>query len=181
MGTRTVPAPPSTRGSSSFRRKPESIFALVFDLSPGRPLSQPGKMRTPPYISASSVPDSGAAFLSRESESNTKTKAKIIKWIPAFAGMTNKGEGQSQAKRGFFNSPDKRGLKGYPGKGAFSTASPRLCLTRQLPAFAVMGLVENSCRMAKRPGAFNESEFPKNSIKLDKFTGFFCKFLKLNS
>ena len=48
---------------------------------------QSGEDRTPPYIRFIRS-GFGHGALSRESDSNAKTKAKIIKWIPAFAGMT---------------------------------------------------------------------------------------------
>ena len=47
-----------------------------------------------------------------------KNQRQRRKWIPAFAGMTSKSEGQSQAKRGFFNNPLKGGVafRGESGK-----------------------------------------------------------------
>ena len=56
----------------------------------------------------------GRGVPSRESESNAKTKAKIIKWIPAFAGMTVV----------------------FPHRGGFSTAPSRggwFCRDRSRP------------------------------------------------
>ena len=60
----------------------------------------------------------GRGAPSRESEPNAKTKAKIIKWIPAFAGMTSKIPSREIAlfpvatippASGFFNDPETGG------------------------------------------------------------------------
>ena len=47
--------------------------------------------------------------------------------------------------------------------------------TPHLPAFGVRADSGDSGMMVKRLGAFGDKEFPKNSIKLDKFTGYFDK------
>ena len=41
------------------------------------------------------------------------------------------------------------------------------------PAFAVIGLKARACMIAKRIAAFENKEFLKISINIDKFTGFF--------
>ncbi len=45
------------------------------------------------------------------------------------------------------------------------------------PAFAVALLKTHTCMMARRVGVFENNEFPKNSINIDKFTGFIDKYL----
>ena len=56
--------------------EPESIFAFVFGLSPGHPHFRPGKIRTPPYMSASSVPHSGATLSPANRNQMRKRKQK---------------------------------------------------------------------------------------------------------
>ena len=72
------------------------IFAFVFafdsDLREGTPHPNPERMRRI-YMAASVSSPVG-----RENV-RAKGQRQRRKWIPAFAGMTNKGEDQSQAKR----------------------------------------------------------------------------------
>ena len=53
------------------------------------------------------------------------------------------------------------------------TDSPGCGGGANFPAFAVTGLKERACMIAKRIAAFENKEFLKISIKFDKLTGFF--------
>ena len=69
-------------------------------------------------------------------------------------------------------------MRPLPGAG-FSTPPVNRDRPAHFPAIAAGGLKESSCMMVKRPGAIEFQEFPKISINIDKFTGYFDKFQKI--
>ena len=90
---------------------------------------------------------------------------------PAFAGMTNKGEGQPQAKRGFFNNPDKGGKNDALRRGVLQQSpswearpSPDgfgAGLTSAYPRIrphGVFGATGHARKAARRPPVFQAAE-----------------------
>ena len=79
------------------------VFAFDSDSREGTPRLNPERMRRI-YMAASVSSPVGREDI------GAKGQRQRRKWIPAFAGMTNKSEGQSQAKRGLFQQTLKGGV-----------------------------------------------------------------------
>ena len=177
------------------------IFAFVFafdsDSREGAPRPNPERMRRI-YMAASVSSPVG-----RE-DVRAKGQRQRRKWIPAFAGMTNKsalplvGTGRDLSLRRshllamLFESEvrSRAGEGQFRARSTFSTPlrSGRALLHQPSFIFEHRGALRIFAHLPswRRPGSTVESrrgsacragmEFPKNSIKLDKFTGYFDKF-----